>query len=244
MLLAWPLVSGITIDRGRLPLPRELGRCCHDRVPERARLEALRDGEDVDADTDASDIALSYCAEGVRDFDANPLNSGMSFVGDSGAGSIAVDEDAGVVIDGGELKVLTLICDLEALIGAELAFSGLIDRARSAKYEMSFTPHHNQTNKAYQLSAQLFLACLSRSPLPTSYISPRLPSHAFQTIRERISGIRRGRGHHRRGGRMLLRRMKRDQWTKPFRAGIMAGLTSQKTKTWNGQNKTRSFIRN
>ena len=41
------------VDVGGLILPLDDGRCCHDRVPERARLVAL--GEGFDADSNVSD---------------------------------------------------------------------------------------------------------------------------------------------------------------------------------------------
>lgn len=111
VFLAWVLLSVDTIDRGLLPAPLELGRCCHESVPERARLVAL--GEGFDVEVEASDIGAGLCVEGVLDLDIlpepKPLNSGICLVGDSDLPPSIEAEDGGGVIGNGEVIVLPLV---------------------------------------------------------------------------------------------------------------------------------------
>ena len=131
--------SAATVDRGRLltaGISREPGLCCHESVPERARLEALRAG--------AVDVALvvgvcaGLCVADVFDLVLLPLllkpsNSGTSsaIVCDVG-GSIVDDDDAGGVIGGGVCIVRDGVVEFVVLGGVAFALTGLIDFARSA----------------------------------------------------------------------------------------------------------------
>ena len=124
-------VSEDTIERGLLLVPLELGRCCQDRVPERARLDAL--GEGLDAEAEASDIVAGLCVDGVWDGallpDPKPLKSGMS--SDAGWDAlVSIAVEGGGVIGGAEAFVAALVDVLTAL---NEAFSGLMDFARSVR---------------------------------------------------------------------------------------------------------------
>jgi hypothetical protein len=108
------LLSGSTIDLGLLPPPLELGRCCHDRVPDRASDDALCGCFGAEA----SPVVVDALSD-EEPLNPNPLNSGMSFVGDSA-----------IVPAGGAIDVESWRGS-EASIAGAFVFSGLIDLARS-----------------------------------------------------------------------------------------------------------------
>ncbi len=151
VLLVGLLVSGCTIDFGLLPPPLELGRCCHDSVPERARLDAVFEDCDVEEADDSARAGVAVSAEEFRD--PKPLNSGMSLVGDSGGGSIATEG----AIDSGRLTSTDVS---NGLMDGMFAFSGLIDLARSANRCYSRPVSSKQTTSKLTSSA--------RRPLPSA----------------------------------------------------------------------------
>lgn len=166
------------MDKGLLPAPLDVGRrCCHVSVPERARLEALRDG--MSAAAEGSDASAGLRVEGVLAFDLSaepkPLNSGMSSAVDVEGwdvlGSIAEESDCGGVIGGGVLTPLALVGILTTLGVAVSAFCGLIDLARSATRELLAA--HISANAEDDQSLPALRAALSCLPFTISSSSLR-----------------------------------------------------------------------
>ena len=128
------LLPNDTIETGLLPAPLELGRCCHDSVPERARLDALRAGR-------VEDVLESCDGAGLCDVGAvllerlplpNPLNSGTSCPTCCDvAGSIADRSEVEGVNGGGVSLTRVLAEGVATLGGVDAALTGLIDFARS-----------------------------------------------------------------------------------------------------------------
>lgn len=135
MLLA---ESGATIDRGRLAAPREEGLCCHDSVPERAKLVAL-DGA-LAGDSGVSEDGAGVNVDGVAIVglleDPNPLNSGTSG-GEAWAVVgllVGVEEDAGGLVRRGVRTLpAAFVVDEEAGVDGAAPFLGLMDLALSGK---------------------------------------------------------------------------------------------------------------
>ena len=155
-----------TIDTGLLPSPPlERGRCCHDSVPERARLEALRAGKVEDVVESA--VGAELCVADVLVFVLlplpKPLKSGTSSAaGGDVAGSIVDGADGRGVIGGCESAGLVVVDKSSALKGVAGAFTGLIDFARSG---WNMLVHHPTFNANPQCLPALraALCCLPRS---------------------------------------------------------------------------------
>ena len=145
------------MDFGReaASLDLELGRCCHESVPERARLDALCGTSEAEEDARAG--AAVDEADVVRE--ANPVNSGMSLVGDSGVG-------ASIAASGGiESMPLTLAGECSVLLPVLFAFVGLMDRARSVvPVLLLLHPGHHRTTQ----NLPCLRAALSSLPCDTS----------------------------------------------------------------------------
>lgn len=143
------LLPDANIEAGLLPPALDDGRCCHIKLPDRARLDAL--GEGFVADSTLPVCCAGLCVDGVPilDFldDPKPVNSGTSlgvvvaFVDPTALLSIAVEvEQVGGVNGGGEAMLVALEGDRTVLRGVDtLPFCGLIDLARSAARSIS---HH------------------------------------------------------------------------------------------------------
>jgi hypothetical protein len=136
VLAAFVLLSNDTIEAGLLPAPLDDGLCCHESVPERARLEALRAGTAEDALE--SCVCAGLCVADVFDVVLlplllNPLNSGTSSAaGCDEGGSIVDGVDAGGVTGGCELLAVDVVEGASAPRGVALVLTGLIDFERSA----------------------------------------------------------------------------------------------------------------
>ena len=181
-----------TIDIGLLPPTLELGRCCHDSVPDLARLDAL--GEGLDPDMEDSAIVAGLCVDGVLDCDLlpdpKPLNSGMLSVDCLAAvSSIVSAEDCGGVIGcggGDDVTFCTSVGDFNASVAVAFgALTGLIDFARSTpvknvnviihsliRFSPKQTPNSNHKNTIENLlPALLFaLSCRPRSISSSNFL--------------------------------------------------------------------------
>jgi hypothetical protein len=125
-------------------------------VPERARLDADCEGL-VPDDSDVEEAAVS--TEGARVFsDANPLNSGMSFVGDSGA-AVSI-----VSVSNATESVSIALIDGSNVLGGIAVFCGLIERARSTESQC-------YSHKALQTNALPKLTFSPRSSLPPTLLN-------------------------------------------------------------------------
>jgi len=144
------------METGLAPAVLGLGRCCHIRLPERARLDALGEGCVVLLAVCGSldGCCVVWAVFDVEGFallvDPNPLKSGTSMAMEGVlvvAGvldSAAKEEGAGLIVtgDGDAAGAGDLI-----LLGAgDSRFCGLIDRARSVHSPISSQQRYSDTN--------------------------------------------------------------------------------------------------
>lgn len=180
------------MDRGRLAAPLDEGLCCHDSVPERARLVAL-DGVLV-VDSDISEGFVAGSAEGVVIFDCledpNPLNSGTSGGEAWVVLLIGVEEDAEGLARLGVRTLPAALAVNAAAVGVA-AFCGLIDLARSENprddIQRMFLIPNNPELKSSLATHLLFVrpdhADSAQFPPRGPCISRCPPSRASRTIR-------------------------------------------------------------
>ena len=135
-----------TIEEGRLPASLEpgRGRCCHDRVPDRARLEALGVEADAESLFEAAEVVDAVLDRFIV---PKPLKSGTSprsVAADfSGSGVelrplASAEEEGGVMVTGGDANWLALVVVRDRGRAVDdfgvCCLSGEMDRARSGHW--------------------------------------------------------------------------------------------------------------